>query len=934
MAAPTLFGETGIASTTTGSTIGCAFDSASGGPGNSIGDILVVSMAYWGPNSTAVLTSAPAAPAGWTLLTSSVININDGVIAYYWRRTTANDETGPTFSRPSGWDTGTDTCWATHGYVIRGCTPNGDPWDAFALSSLYASANQAVPAVTVSGAERTVLQFLVKTDDFATAPTVSGWTAGTQVETTTGTDASFGSFRKENVSSNTSADASTVSAPAAGFYAFLGVSFKPNVILLQPTPVIIPVGVPVPRMSLGSGVFAVASTANTAASDTVTLRIPDCVVAGDDLYLAVRYDNGFSAVGVPTDDDTGGNAWGEKSAQSHTRLYWKKATSGTAGKTITITRSDPDAISALAVVLKVFGGAASGDPMTNMQLVSDSFTPTVAGSMIVGVLTGGTNGSIVSSWSSANLGALSVAQTFIDGSSDAQAAIGHVKQEGGPSATGAFSWTWSGSTDTEVDIYFAVKPAETGITLSPAPVAIDVNPTAPTLGLGALALSPAPVATSATVAAPTLGLSLALSPSAVGFGSAITESTVTAEGSVTTFSPAPIALSVSPATPALELGAVTLAPAPVAASLVEVDPALGLALTLAPAPVSASTIVAVPDLATGAVTLQPTPVAVALAEAQPSLSLSLGLTPTPVAFSSAVPSPAIGLGAISLSPAPLALAAGPSAQGLSLSLTLAPAAIQVGTAQPHASLGLSLSLSPSPILFLPTITQVGLPLSLTLSPQAISYTVEAPTSSLELSLHLAPTPVAIGAMVASPVLGLTLSLIPGAVAFSTAIPEGTVAIVGGTITVSPLPIPISLMVPTPSIALGALALSPAPISASAGVVAPSLGLQLVLSPAAIQAAMGVTAPQVATGALELGPQPIVMQLVLPDVGQVGPLVIVSGSDHDTIKEAIAFYAVYDVADEATRRALLRKWLLEHGGVLRRDSDGFKYIRGGLLPTRY
>ena len=142
------------------------------------------------------------------------------------KRAVSGAEANPVFTRPGAWDTGTDTCWGGRCYVIRGCITTGNPWD-HSVPVGYTGSNGAVAAVTVSGAERMVVHFLVKTDDFATAPTVPEWTAGAQVESNTGTDHSQGTFRKDNVSADTGADASTVEAPAAGGYVFLGISFKP-----------------------------------------------------------------------------------------------------------------------------------------------------------------------------------------------------------------------------------------------------------------------------------------------------------------------------------------------------------------------------------------------------------------------------------------------------------------------------------------------------------------------------------------------------------------------------------------------------------------------------------------------------------------------------------------------------------------------------------
>ena len=219
MAAPTLQAEGTLNVVTSGNNSPTI-------PTHQADDILVVAFGFWGPNSTGNPLADCAVPSGWTQITQFDAPALDGKIGYFWRRATAAGTT-ITLTRPSGWDTGTDTAWGARAYVIRGCITTGDPWDQAVASAVYSTANQAVAAITVSGSERMVVHFLVKCDDFATAPTLSGWTAGTQVESTSGTDASAGTFRKDNISAGTGADASTTEAPAAGRYAFLGVSFKP-----------------------------------------------------------------------------------------------------------------------------------------------------------------------------------------------------------------------------------------------------------------------------------------------------------------------------------------------------------------------------------------------------------------------------------------------------------------------------------------------------------------------------------------------------------------------------------------------------------------------------------------------------------------------------------------------------------------------------------
>lgn len=197
-------------------------------PTHQADDILVVSAIAWVPNTAGDAAQIPT-PSGWNLLGTQVgqpAGTRDGWIAHFWRRATGAGHT-VTMTRGASWDTGTDTCFNGRAYVVRGCITTGDPWDAVATSGPHTAANQAFPAVTVSGEERTVIQFGGVTDNLAFSMAATGWTTGTEANDNGGTDSAFQTARKDNVSSSTSADTATVTAPAAGAYGFLGVSFKP-----------------------------------------------------------------------------------------------------------------------------------------------------------------------------------------------------------------------------------------------------------------------------------------------------------------------------------------------------------------------------------------------------------------------------------------------------------------------------------------------------------------------------------------------------------------------------------------------------------------------------------------------------------------------------------------------------------------------------------
>ena len=255
MAAPTLQASGTIANVTSGNLTVTL-------PTHQANDILIVVVSGWVPNTTTG-TNVMAAPAGgWVkLLSDSLINTTiDGEWAIFWLRASAAGTTNPVFTRPTSWDTGTDTAWGGRAYVIRGCETVGNPWDAAVKSALHSTANQALPAVTVSGSERTVIHFLAKADDNGAVTAATGWTLDTAVTSTTGTDCSFQTIRKNNVSASTTADTATITAPVTGLrYQFYGISFKPG------TPVTIN-----PVESVSAAVSDVAQLSVHSAPTTIT----------------------------------------------------------------------------------------------------------------------------------------------------------------------------------------------------------------------------------------------------------------------------------------------------------------------------------------------------------------------------------------------------------------------------------------------------------------------------------------------------------------------------------------------------------------------------------------------------------------------------------------------------------------------------------------
>jgi hypothetical protein len=223
MAAPTLQAE--AAAFTVVTTGACAPTI----PAHVADDILLATVMVWVPSTASAIADIPT-EANWNKLGSVDLNgaTKDGQIAWFWRRATASGTT-VSFARGASWDTGTDSAYGARVDVIRGCITTGNPYDAFAASTQYTTANQNTPAVTVSGAERLVMFFEAHCVDSASAQFTArtNFTMGTHRGATTGTGGGAQNARRETGSSE-AATATTHAAPAAGrFYAFGGISFKP-----------------------------------------------------------------------------------------------------------------------------------------------------------------------------------------------------------------------------------------------------------------------------------------------------------------------------------------------------------------------------------------------------------------------------------------------------------------------------------------------------------------------------------------------------------------------------------------------------------------------------------------------------------------------------------------------------------------------------------
>lgn len=195
-----------------------------------------------------------------------------------------------------------------------------------------------------------------------------------------------------------------------------------------------------------------------------TATIDAAVQTGDILYMVCtsRDHTAGTALATLTDNDTGGNTWTlvTNSTDRKAYLFQKRATSGTAGKTITFS----GAVGSCSGVGKAFSGSISSDPTTNAAVETNAsadetdagFTPTTADSMLCCSIHNYGNDNAVTSLASATYGAMTTTEKLSTGGSDCATAFGHDLMSG-VSATGNI--TWAQTDGATYSIHWAIKPA-------------------------------------------------------------------------------------------------------------------------------------------------------------------------------------------------------------------------------------------------------------------------------------------------------------------------------------------------------------------------------------------------------------------------------------------------------------------------------------------
>lgn len=178
-----------------------------------------------------------------------------------------------------------------------------------------------------------------------------------------------------------------------------------------------------------------------------TVTIPAEIETGDVLFLA------FNGPGAPsptvTDNDSGGNSWTEiaqvddTSTPAKAFLYYKRATSGTASKTITV---DGGGTAYSGVLMGFSGSTSSEPPYANIaEDFNDSATketpgidPTTDNSMVCVSIGTNENDDSISAISSANFGTITFVQKL---ATTGCATVMGRDDDPISTATGTISWT-------------------------------------------------------------------------------------------------------------------------------------------------------------------------------------------------------------------------------------------------------------------------------------------------------------------------------------------------------------------------------------------------------------------------------------------------------------------------------------------------------------
>lgn len=195
----------------------------------------------------------------------------------------------------------------------------------------------------------------------------------------------------------------------------------------------------------------------------MTLTIPATTQAGDWLYLACTNRGSTSNPSTPTDNDTGGNAWtlvdSQNNGSANGSLWKKKATSGTASKTITVTGFT----NSCAGALHVFRGLRTITPEENITKETNSsgdetnagVTPSRPGGLVALIVFNGTDDISCTTTTTANsgTGSFTHVNALSTGGSDCAVCFAAATRSAA-TATGNFTWSQTNAATMSMTLSF------------------------------------------------------------------------------------------------------------------------------------------------------------------------------------------------------------------------------------------------------------------------------------------------------------------------------------------------------------------------------------------------------------------------------------------------------------------------------------------------
>lgn len=232
------------------------------------------------------------------------------------------------------------------------------------------------------------------------------------------------------------------------------------------------------------------ASASVNPTTTFTVVIPSGVLTNDILILSFTSRDHTSGTALPsvTDNDTGGNAWAtlRSSTDRKGHIYWKRATSATASKTITVA----GCVGSCSGVLSAYSGCyTGGNPWTNQTLsINASGVETHSGfmadhrnSMICLSVFNYANDNTVSATAATNPATLNIrAQHLSTGGLDC-GTVHASELQVGIAATG--NLTWAQANGTTYSIRFALRGESPAIALNTADATSFGSDTTPTVEL-------------------------------------------------------------------------------------------------------------------------------------------------------------------------------------------------------------------------------------------------------------------------------------------------------------------------------------------------------------------------------------------------------------------------------------------------------------------